>query len=153
MVIRSLVQCLKKENVSQNYLNQILFLENDIMHILQMYTEMRMRWKKKEFENQNERKSSSLATQYWMLWTHSIHNSQHVTHMENFSRLWSPLTKGSPHQIVERGRGGLTGIGDEKGLLQLLYMGLTKPHQMGTANQKWECLLGTLLLNHSLRVG
>lgn len=71
-------------------------------------------------------KSNSLAAQYWMLWICSVQSSQHTTHMGNFSRLWSPLTKDSPHQIVEGGRGRLTGTRDEKGLLQLLYMGLTK---------------------------
>lgn len=68
-----------------------------------------------------------LAAWCWMLWMYSIHSSQHATHMGKFSRLWSPLTKESPHQIVEGRRGRLTGTGDEKGLLQLLYMGLTKP--------------------------
>lgn len=57
--------------------------------------------------------------------------------MGNFSRLQSPLTKESPHQIVEGGRGILTGIGDEKGLLQLVYMGLTKPTSpSGTSKPK-----------------
>lgn len=91
-----------------------------------MYTEMRMRWRT-ELESQNDCKSSSLAAQYWMLWICSAHSSRHITHMGNFSRLWSPLTKESPHQIVEGGRGILTGTGDEKGLLPLVYMGLTKP--------------------------
>ena len=115
-----------RENVSQKYWNRILFLENDITHILQMYTEMSMRWRT-ELESQNDCKSSSVAAQYRMLWICSIHSSQHISHMENFSRLWSPLTKESPHQIVEGGRGILTGTGDEKGLLQQVYMGLTKP--------------------------
>lgn len=122
----------KKENVSQKYWNQILFLENDITHILQMYTEMRMRWTTK-FESQNDCKSISLAVWYWMLWIRSIHSSQHTTHMGNFSKLWSPLSKESPHQILEGGRGRLTGTGDEKGLLQLLYMGLTNIYR-----SKWE---------------
>lgn len=124
VVIWSWVWCLRRETVSHKYWNQILFLENDITHNLQMYTEMRMRWT--ELESQNDCKSS-WAAQYWMLWIRSIHSSQHATHMGNFSRLRSHLTKGSPHQIVEGGRGRLTGIGDAKGLLQLLYMGLTKP--------------------------
>lgn len=116
----------KRENVSQKYWNQILFLENGITHILQMYTEMRMKWRT-ELESQNDCKSSSSAAWDWMPWVHSIHSSQHVTHMGNFSRLWSPLTKESPHGIVEGGRGILTGTGDEKGPLQLVYMGLIKP--------------------------
>lgn len=97
-----------------------------------MYIEMRMRWTTK-FESQNICKSSSLAVWYWMLWICSIHSSQHATHRGNLSRLWSPLSKESPHQIVEGGRGRLTGTRDEKGLLQLLYMGLRNTQQ-----SKWE---------------
>lgn len=126
MIIGSMLLKKKKENVSQKYWNQILFLENDITHILQMYTEMRMRWRA-ELESQNDCKSSSVAARYRTLWIRSVHSSQHAIHMGNFSRLWSPLTKESPHQIVKGGRGILTGTGDEKGLLQLVYVGLTKP--------------------------
>lgn len=91
-----------------------------------------MRWRT-ELESQNDCKSSSPASWYRMLWSCSIHSSQHITHMGNFSRLWSPLTKESPHEIMEGGRGILTGTGDEKGLLQLV---LHKPHQ--TYQSKWE---------------
>lgn len=50
----------KKENVIQKYWNQILFLENDITHILQMYTEMKMRWRT-ELESQKRSQEQLLG--------------------------------------------------------------------------------------------
>jgi hypothetical protein len=84
----------------------------------------------------------------------TVHNTLHT--WGNFSRRpWSPLTKEpSSNYGGGRGRGMLTGTGDKKGLLQPVYMGLTKPTSLrGNSKPKRRMSYLKYCLWISLRVG